>query len=175
MAVIDSTYFYNLIHIPSLGNTVNAASFADYLTQYEKESIERLLGYELAKEVLAYTTGTGRISDIVNGKEFTVNSRLYKWIGLKNTEKKSIIANYVYYKYMEDNASQNFVVGNSIPQAENSERVNPVSKMVLAYNNMLKMVDVLYLFLEENAIIYPEFKRSDIDEDFLNYRNSLDL
>lgn len=125
--------------------------------------------------------------DLLEGKEFEYLSRNYNWNGFNPTEKITPIANYVYYKYMEDRASDNTLVGTAAGAVDNNTRTAPVTKMVDAWNAMAEMDKTLWHFLKVNKDVYPEWtnfqwswdywwrsdscKRSEV----FHFKNSLDL
>ena len=94
MSLIDATYFKNDINLPS----ETYGNLSGFIAKFEKELLIRLFGYGLYKLINAYNAETSpqRIKDIVVGKEFTDGDYTYKWNGLVNAEKVSIIAYYVY-------------------------------------------------------------------------------
>ena len=98
MSLLDLTYFDGTDRSLPQG-TYN--SIQAHIDQYEREILIQLLGYDLAKLVLAYSVSSDqRIKDIVDGKEYTVDAYTVKWNGLLNTDKVSLLADYVYIKYV---------------------------------------------------------------------------
>lgn len=75
------------------------------------------------------------------------------------TIKRSPIANYVYYKFLEDDAQTTTLVGQASTYTENATRVNPVPKMIDAWNDMIKMNRELNRFLMTNKTVYPEWQQ----------------
>lgn len=102
MSLLDLTYFTTPdCNIPQGSyNTIQA-----HLDRYERDILIHLLGYDLAKLVLAYDSGTSpqRIKDIVEGKEYTEGDYTVKWNGLLNDEKVSILAYYTFMQYVDNN------------------------------------------------------------------------
>lgn len=125
--------------------------------------------------------------DLLEGKEFTYYETLHKWGGFSNTLLQSPIANYVYYRYMENKATDNTLVGTTVQKVDNNARVNSVQKMIDAWNSMVDMNQNLWRFLNENKSTYPEWKAYASDwVSWLSYyqcqrsevfhkKNSLDL
>lgn len=74
-------------------------------------------------------------------------------------DKFSPITNYVYYKFMEDKATDNTLVGTAVQNVDNNSRVNAVSKMISAWNTMVDQNKLLWMFLKANSDTYPEWQQ----------------
>lgn len=142
MALIDSTYFRGELLITDKGAI--ATDLQQAIDQYEPEILKAALGYRIYKEVIK--TGVDLVEpykSLVQGAEFEIEINgelmLMKWEGLANTQKKSFIANYVYYNYMKRNYIQPSQVGTNQPIAKNTVMVSPYPKMVNAWNQMVEM------------------------------------
>lgn len=138
---IDSSYFVGEIMLPNL--TVKAPDINQAIAQYEAEILIKLLGYKLYKQVVA-TPNIEPFKSLIEGAEFTLNylgeEILLKWEGLKNTNKQSLIAYYVFYQYVDRNFTQMTGVGAAISDAKNAQIQNPYpDKMVNAWNRMLDL------------------------------------
>jgi len=163
MSLIDSTYFVKDINIP-------ASTYSDltaYITKYEKEILMQLLGYELATLVLAYNVSTSpqRIKDIVEGKEYDVNGYTVKWNGLKNTDKVSLIAYYVFYWWARNNATFTGTVGEMKSTGENAVNAPLTQRLSNAWSQLVDLSQSynypyhsLLAFLTENESDYPEWE-----------------
>lgn len=148
MSFIDSTYFVGEIQIPNV--TANATIITQAITQYEKEILIQLLGYKLYSLLIADLTGalgapvTQKYLDLVNGAEFTHSFNgqdiTLKWEGLKNTALQSLIAYYVFYKYVERDVTRLYGTGVSMSQTEKGfERVSPVNKLCNTWERMREL------------------------------------
>ncbi|MBT3206945.1 MAG: hypothetical protein HN347_01210 [Bacteroidetes bacterium] len=197
MSLIDGSYFTGSILIPNL--TYGAVSPAVYgsdilqaIVQYEADILTQLLGYSLYKLLLADLDGDGnpqteRFTNLIDGAEFTNDyigtDQTLKWNGFRNTAKISLIAYYVFYKYVERNANQMSVVGNTDLKSEDSDKVSPIRKMTDAFYEMRKLYGIIppyirfwhdsvlgselpsvyndlssaYNFLFANKVTYPEW------------------
>ena len=169
MSLIDSSYFIHDINIP----TGQFSDLQGFINRYEPEILTDLLGYELAKEVIAYDAETSdqRIIDLVEGKEYTVKAnggrdQLIKWGGLINAEKKSLIAYYVYYWDMRAKATHTATVGEVKRKGENSVNAEQNAKIMNAWTRMLSLFGFCgqantepsaLNFLDANAADYPEW------------------
>lgn len=176
--LIDYTYLSGKLNLPQTGNTEGRTIVESFINTYETEYLKKVLCYDLWKAFTSGITGSDdpdeKWADLLNGKEFEYNGRNYKWDGFTNDELKSPIANYVYYRYMEDQASDNTLVGTAAQNVDNNSRKNAVSKMIDAWNSMVEMNIVLSYFLKANAETYPEWENCECGEVF-NYKNSFDL
>lgn len=143
MAQIDNTYFIREINIPA--NSLDS-DMAEYIAQYEKKVLIKLLGYELYKDFLDDPSQT-RWVRLINGHEYSEDyqggTTTVKWNGLVNTEKISFIAYYVYFYWMKFHASSTTSVGESVIEKENALGITPVSKMVSAFNNCVGLYGML--------------------------------
>jgi len=98
---IDKSYFINSINLPS-DNLENIQSWID---KFEKEILIKSLGYELYTEFatnIQLTTPDSIWLDLRDGKEFEINSVKYKWNGLVNNDKISMLSYYIYSQYLND-------------------------------------------------------------------------
>lgn len=168
--LIDKKYFNYEISVPD-------SQFSDldnYITRFEKEVLTSLLGYELYKEVIASTATEGPIFDLVNGKEYTVEfngrDQLIKWNGLKNTDKVSLIAYYVYFNYQKQKATIPVATGRGKPTHENSTPVTMSitiheawSRMreLYGYEGQSDLTPSARNFLLANIDDYPEWVFTD--------------
>lgn len=164
MSLIDSTYFVRDCNLPT--GTYNDISAS--LTRYERDILIQLLGYDLAKLVLAYDSGTSaqRIKDLVEGKEYAEGDYYVKWNGLKNTEKVSILAYYTYIQYLKDHAVDFHNVGVVGSMNENGvnvgvpvliQRVSSKLRVLIGYSGGDIYIASLYNFLLNHEASYPEW------------------
>ena len=145
MSFIDSTYFVGEINIPQASTDT---SLAQAITQYEKEILIQLLGYKLYTLLIADLVNgipqTDIYVDLVNGAEFDLefegNTITLKWEGLKNTALQSLIAYYVFFKYVERDVSRYYGTGMSIAKPQEGwERVSPIYKLCDVWERMRKL------------------------------------
>ena len=139
MSLIGNTYFIREINLPQ--NALDS-DMAEFITQYEKEAMVMLLGYDLYKDFIANASDT-RWSRLISGHEYNVDyqglSTTIKWNGLTNADLVSPLAYYIYYYYMKFHASDTTSVGESVFQKENALAIQPVQKMVSAWNNFVDL------------------------------------
>ena len=167
MSLIDKSFFVKKLNIPNTGTTEVDEMVDSYIKQYEPQFLLKLFGYPLYK---AYSASPieSRFTAINDGQEYTdINGMLNKWPGLIVTvvtgppvQKQSMIANYVYFKYRSENATQFTGIGEAIIGGENATMVNPRKKMALVWNEMSDQVKQLMQFLDANQTTYPEWNNT---------------
>jgi len=172
VSLISSTYFQQIdILIPS-----EQVDLSTLIARYEPEILKKLLGYELYDILNTYGstgTGTARLDDLRDGKEYTLNGETVKWPGLINSEKRSLIAYYCYYKWLEITITGVGSAGLFIADMENSTKASHINNMMYAWSEMLRLYgypkvyfddltddpykESAYNFLLANKSDYPEW------------------
>jgi len=165
MSLIDSTYFVYDINLPA----GTYSELANVIARYEPEILKRLLGYELYKDMVANPSDARWVA-FISGVEYTVDydgrDQIIKWNGLINNDKISLIAYYVYYWYLRNQASITNNVGEIKPSQENSFNAESVAKAMNAYTRLIdlygcagqsELIPSAYNFLNENEDTYPEW------------------
>jgi hypothetical protein len=136
----DPTYFIEPINFPNgLDNNLQQS-----IDTYEPKVLKDLLGYELYKEVAAYSgTSDQRIIDLVEGKDYSVDyngrSQLIRWNGLINVEKESLITFFAYYWMQRDRETQSGNVGELKAEQQNSSIASANATAVRSYNLMIDL------------------------------------
>lgn len=121
-----------------------------------KELISAIAAYELAKEdydnaMFTFDPETdepliepvlaSKFDKLINGSEFSFQLEgetiTEYWPGLKNTDKVSMIANYVYFHFRRDNVSQFNGLSETVSYSESSRSINPREKLVKAWNGFV--------------------------------------
>lgn len=169
-----------------LGNGVKLDSFRE---KYEREILIMTLGYDLYKELqsnLEIVTGQTEQSvkasadqkwkELVNGVELTIDGYTEKFEGLKSDN--SFIADYVYYKFMEDDLKNHSGVGFTQSNPNGGTKTNPTQKLVSVWNDMVEKIIFydkpymlsLYYFLDYKNVDYPKWLGSNFD-----YKNQYGL
>jgi hypothetical protein len=174
MSLIDISYFVGVLNIPNTNDSTISAIVNYYISKYEQEFLKQLMGYPLYKAYQADLDNSGdpkdsRFTDILNGAEFTnLNSgEINKWDGLiqeiSSTPliKKSIIGNYIYYKYRIENAT--FFTGTS--ENTNNGETTPATtlrrRLSLVWNEINSAVNTFIAFIDANQAVYPEWTYTD--------------
>lgn len=171
MTIIDPSYFTGKINLPQTGNTAGNERVQQFIDRYEPEFLKQALGYSLWKAFTGGIEGSGTIDqkwlNLLYGAEFTIGTRVHRWNGFAQEGSGIVIApetpiaQYVYYQFLRDIASSITLVGNAASKTDNAERVNSLSKMCDAWNDMVDMTQLLAAFLTVNATDYPDFQGVD--------------
>jgi hypothetical protein len=180
MSLIDKTYFVGDLNI-DLG-TYGETNLNRIIAKYEKILLIKLFGYTLYKLIAAYnpldeSATEQRILEIIKGKEFTLDGYTYKWNGLINTDKESIIAYYVYYYYCKNLISTTTSTGEVQNEHENAVTVDFNRRMQQAWGRMLVLIgqdhagfdmiglntwtehfNSLFFFMNQYFSLYPEWQ-----------------
>lgn len=159
MAFIDTTYFIDELNLPT--NSLQANTLTTWIARLENKYLYEAMGYGFARLFLAGVTAVEqRWLDIRDGKEYTVNDVLYKWIGFANAEKRSPIANYVYIDYQLYLQTLTVATGEKKPVAQNSTNATVSNKVHIASIGLNEMTHSLHHFLQNNLTTYPEWSTS---------------
>lgn len=76
--------------------------------------------------------------DILEGKEYTKDEKTFYWKGLINSElKKSLLADYVYYRYSTDNVTQSTEFGQVATDVKIGNKASSTPKITKAWNDFL--------------------------------------
>lgn len=156
MPLIDETYFIGELNIPNTDRPSVSEALMHFIAVREKELLTDLLGYEAYKDFLA-NPATQKWLDLKNGKEYTINDKLYKWEGLIEANNQSLIACYVYYWWTRNAVSVSTGIGETKPLSENAVSASPADKMVKAWNMMSDKIRMLFHFLYYNADVYGDW------------------
>ena len=185
MATIDATYFFDQLLIADKDN--NADSITRFINELEPKVLEDLMGYELYKNYkagIAAGSPAAKWLAIRDGKEYTVSGKLVKWKGLIFKEgvdgvtqaKKSLIANYVYCKWIENNRTVTTASAEKVANVNSiATNTNSKSKIVRAWNQMVDWNKSFVDFLYFNEADYPEFSNHEVPCSLLDKQNSLGL
>jgi hypothetical protein len=153
MPLIDASYFTAEINIPNADKPEVSELIDTFIEKYEKRFLHELLGHGLYTDFIAGVAvkpvPDAIWTDLKNGTNYTYNQRTYNYPGIKNA-----IANYVYYWYMRNNATETTGIGEVVNKAENAVRVSPSIKMSRAWNEMVTDVWKLVSFLDTKATVY---------------------
>lgn len=153
---IDHTKFKVPYNLPETGNTEGLAETNVYIDRFEKECLEKLLGFDLAKALLA-APNDARWTDLKNGVDFTYNGRNGHWVGLTND--LSPLINYVWYHYKGGTNTSNVMIGTASSETDNNRTVSPRFVMIDCWNRMVDVNLDLYRYLRANKTLYPEWKQ----------------
>lgn len=148
------TTYQHFIGDISLPKTANNGVIDSYLnetiTRVEPRFLSEVLGYSLYQLLMTNISQTSGIYyDLLNGADFTDKNGLANHFeGLKGIG-TCPMANLVYYTIQDEKYSTTQTIGEKKAKAENSTDVNPVYKMVKAWNNMVDMLWIMDDFLRQ--------------------------
>lgn len=147
--LIDSTYFIGEIALPAQALTGDYADIDPYIVKYEKEALIELIGYTLYKELKtgidagAPDYGAEKWKRLITGHEYEItylgDTHLVKWNGLINSEKISLLAYYIFNKYVRYHVTHTSGFGELIQSAENAVKTSPATRMVNAWNRFIDL------------------------------------
>ncbi len=145
MAIIDNTYFTKgWLFIPN-NKDINAEPTASpsaqsgidfFIEEYERELLLNALGVTLFNDLIANPSTTKWV-ELIDGKDYTINSKTKRWNGLKGANMQSLIAFYVYCQYLRNDNSTYLTTGIAQNTANNAERSDPAPKFVKSWNRFL--------------------------------------
>lgn len=151
---IDNTYFRGELTVPNSqdypnshidGNKFTLTSFID---EYEKDLMRYGLGNTLFNEFDAIFQPDGVIIpgtdqkwfDFVDGRDYTIDSKDYRWKGLRYVEgviKKSLIADFIYVKFLDFYSTSFNGVGMGVENPGNASRISSMPRVVEIWNRFL--------------------------------------
>lgn len=139
MSLIDATYFKGEILVAQRSQPEVQEALQSFIDKYEPKILNVLMGasfYALFK--------AGLLEDPIDDR----------WISLRDgTDLKQIIANYVYFWYIRNQATQTVGVGEVKPSTDNAILTSATDKTVRAWNEMVDMCRDFTL----DTTIYPEW------------------
>jgi hypothetical protein len=165
MALIDYTYFQKrLLAIPNLNQEEIVGNLNNYIALHEPLYLESVLGYAMNKEFQEALAGTPaqKWIDLRDGAEYTDKcGSLQKWNGFVTSTKESPIAYYNYFYLVREGNTMLTGTGTVESKNENSNRVEPLVKLVDAYRYMVGYNRQLAAFIEANDSDYPTYAPTD--------------
>ena len=161
MSIIDSTYFEKgILYIPNNKDVsaapVGAPSIKSELEFCIEKNEPNLLmnslgvtNYRLLETaMLDLPNADQKWKDLVDGADYTINSKWYRWDGLRGFNKESLIACYVFCKYLRNDESIYTTVGVIKNTAKNAVNFNPTKKYLVADASFIKQ----YQSLDESSV-----------------------
>lgn len=121
---------------------------------FEKRAFGKLIEgeYSVVGNTLTLTSGQFSVNDVYTYKAATLAINT-----TTGTNKKSLIANYVYYWYIRNSHTQTATTGEVKPQNENAVIANPALKLVRAWNEMSEWICELVDYLDAKKDDYTEW------------------
>ena len=126
---------------------------------FEKRGVGKLIAgeYSVVGNILTLIGGQFANNDVYTYKSATLAINTST-----GTNKKSLIADYVYYWYQRNNHTQTATTGENKAVNENSTIANPALKMVKAWNEMSEWVCELVNYLNAKKDDYTEWADQDV-------------
>lgn len=169
MSIIVPSDFKGENTIAQIGGTVGGVdnTVQGFIDKYEKKFLKELLGTELYEEFVA-----GLLVQPID----------VKWTDLRDTtDLKQMIIDYVYYWYMQNQATSTAGMSEVKGKTDNATPVNNVTKMIRSWN---EMVEAARLF-DLSTDTYPTWNRVYWRDwycgcnwklpEIYNFKNSLDF
>lgn len=126
---------------------------------FEKRGVGKLIAgeYSVVGNILTLIGGQFAVDDVYTYKSATLAINTST-----GTDKKSLIANYVYYWYIRNNHTQTATTGETKAVNENSTIANPALKLVRAWNEMSLWICELVDYLDAKKDDYTEWADHDV-------------
>jgi hypothetical protein len=153
--IIDKTYFKSgELFIPNIisqdavpqGQASRSSKMSVFIDKYSREFLLNALGVDLFNElsdILKDNTleevGNEKWKALVKGEDYTYDGKKYRFDGLEGYEKQSMIAYFVFCKYLRDNDITYTTVGTVRDMAKNSFSVSATPKYVDIWNSFIDM------------------------------------
>lgn len=145
--LITRLYFQNDITIPNINeiHSDNAESIDILIESEVSNLLESVLGIDLFEELKEHLDDNNELKEdapekwqrLVYGHTYESNNKRYRYKGLLEKGKdvrKSLLADYVFVKWLKGNVTQSTGVGQVIVNAKNAMNVNPSQKLVAIWN-----------------------------------------
>lgn len=126
---------------------------------FEKRGVGKLIAgeYSVVGNTLTLIGDQFSINDVYTYKSATLAINTST-----GTDKRSLIANYVYYWYIRNNHTQTATTGETKAANENSTMASPALKMVRAWNEMSIWICELVDYLDAKKDDYTEWADHDV-------------
>lgn len=158
---IDVVVGRGQLHDPVIGanSTTIPAALVGKSFIIEQRGIGKLIAseYSVVGNTLMLTSGQFAVNDVYTYKAATLAINT-----TTGTNKKSLIANYVYYWYIRNNYTQTASTGEVKSTNENSTMASPALKMVRVWNEMSACICELVDFLDAKKNDYPEWEDQNV-------------
>lgn len=152
--IIDSSYFTNgELFIPNnkdlsakpLGSPSVKSDLDVFIDKYERDLLLNALGTTLYDGLISqFTNGVLKTDapqkwkDLIDGTNYTINGKTHRWDGLRGYAKQSLLAFYVFCKYMRNNEYTYTTTGVVQNTAKNADNVSGTTKYVKAWQSFME-------------------------------------
>ena len=144
------------------------------IAKYEPVYLTAALGYGFYTVLLDNISDSENVpqpyADLLDGVNYTVNNRKYKWEGLRKHT-----AQFVYYWYQRNTVTVTSVVGQVKPKTENAVSAIVDFKAAKAYNDSVDGACSLKHYLINNKYAYPDFAAAYQDHYVLTKINAFGI
>ena len=208
MSIINASFFTGKRDLPNIGDTVSDfvggnSTLQNYIDIYEREALIFALGRQEYENFVAQLEPDGTLKPgapmhydwLLNGYNYTLGGKRMYWNGLiyeVGSFKDSLLADYIYSRFLEHNQSFIGDVGATTSKSANGMRVSADQKITDSYNDFVKQYGgcisiglvrhyhlftdnnnaeaTLYKFLQDQKEFFP-----DLDFTHLHYKNSFGI
>jgi hypothetical protein len=121
-------------------NSPSAQSGIDYFIEVSERTLWlNAFGVTLYNEFQSElpTPTTQKWIDLIDGKDYAINSKTKRWEGLRGFNKQSLASFYVYCQYLRNDNSTYLTTGIAQNTANNAERSDPTPKFVKSWTRFL--------------------------------------
>jgi len=151
MYIINETYFIKELNIPndnSIDVSGSTTPFESYIDKESRLCLQNALGSVLFAELDSLVVGGTYVPDgskwdqFIEGETYDFQGVSYTWKGLIFTEgtfKGSVLAYFVYCKWLEFQLSQQTGMGEAKGSAINSQSMNATHRYVNTWNNFIEL------------------------------------
>lgn len=158
---LSAAYFVGEIHIPNISGsstseTANLLQLQIMIAKYEPLFLEKLMGADLYAAYIA-----GIAAAIPDTRWATLQGKIYV-TNLTLSVGFSPAANYVYWHFIKNNASLTLVNAEVKAAHENFTSFTQREKLVKAWNEMVRMSELIQEYIIDNLTTYPETDISQI-------------
>lgn len=165
--IIDTTYFHTDLNTASEINSF----LTEYITKYEPIILKKTLSYDLYKAFLAGLAEDpipAKWTNLRDGCEYANDGIYYKWIGLVNSTKQSLIANYVLYQFILTGFNNFQASGIWLANTENSKLIDLGAYQCKIYNEMVDWISEMNDFIlysnDLDSETYPNYYPETIEK-----------
>ena len=130
------------INVGDVGIT-NQTDLDFYIVEYERELLLNALGIVLYEEYLVALQNLNKVpkrwTDLIDGVTYTNPSSVVKrWEGLRGANKQSLVASFVYTKYLRNYNETFATTGVVRNDSKNATNYDATPKYIKAYNKFLR-------------------------------------
>lgn len=153
MYIIDQTYFAREIRVPGIQElrSEELDNLNLFIDEKAREILQQALGFtlfnDLDSQIIDGQLRTNpapdpRWSRLVSGYTYTLSGEEFRWQGLAFSQgayKKSLLAFYTFYFFLEDHVSQLSTLGEVQGKSKNAPAVNSTQKYIKAWNKFVEL------------------------------------